>query len=80
MGADFMGACYRVFAPDGSPVGDADSIDGVVEVARSVVPGCYRIDRISADVGLAVTTSRNWGAVIKSRKGRITLDVPPWID
>jgi hypothetical protein len=75
-----MGPRYRVFSPDGNPIGDADSMDGVVEIARNAVPGRYRIDRIAADPGLAVTTSRTWGAVIKSRKGRITLDVPPWID
>jgi len=80
MGAAIMGARYRVFAPDGSPIGDADSIDGVVEVARNAVPGRYRIDRIAADDGLAGATSRIWGAVIKSRMGQITLDVPPWID
>jgi hypothetical protein len=80
MGADIMGARYRVFAPDGNPIGDADSIDGVVDVARSAVPGCYRIDRICAQLGSAVSTSQTWGAVIKSQKGQITLDVPPWID
>jgi len=75
-----MGARYRVFSSDGKPIGDADSIDGVVEIARSAIPGRYRIDRIAADPGLAVATSRTWGAVIKSRKGEITLDVPPWVD
>lgn len=34
-----MGAVYRVFSPDGNPIGDADSIDGVVEIARNAVPG-----------------------------------------
>ena len=75
-----MGARYRVFSPDGKPIGDADSIDGVVEIARNAVPGRYRIDRIAADPESALATSRTWGAVIKSRKGAITLDVPPWID
>ena len=75
-----MGSCYRVFSSDGNPIGDADSIDGVVEIARNAVPGSYRIDHISVDPGSAVPTSRTWGAVIKSRSGQITLDVPPWTD
>jgi hypothetical protein len=75
-----LGSCYRVFSSDGNPIGDADSIDGVVAIARNAVPGSYRIDHISADPGSAVPTSRTWGAVIKSRSGQITLDVPPWID
>jgi hypothetical protein len=75
-----LGSFYRVFSSDGNSIGDADSIDGVVEIARNAGPGSYRIDHISADPGSAVPTSRTWGAVIKSRSGQITLDVPPWID
>jgi hypothetical protein len=75
-----MAAFCRVFAPDGSPVGDADTIDEVVEIAREAMPGRYRIDCIATDVVTGMPASRTWGAVIRSRKGRITLDVPPWID
>jgi len=77
---DIMGALYRVFSPNGNPIGDADSIDGVIEIARNALPGRYRIDSISADPDSGVPRSWTWGAVIKSRKGRIKLDVPPWID
>jgi hypothetical protein len=79
-GTDVMSAHYRVFSPDGDPIGDADSIDAVAEIARNAATGRYRIDRISTDPGSGVPTSCTWGAVIKSRKGRITLDAPPWID
>jgi hypothetical protein len=75
-----MGPIYRVSSPSGNPIGDADSIDGVVEIARNAVPGRYRIDYISADPGSGVPRSCTWGAVIKSGKGRITLEAPPWID
>lgn len=75
-----MSALYRVFSSDGIPIGDADSIDAVAEIARNAAPGRYRIDRISTNPGSGVPMSRTWGAVIKSRKGRITLDAPPWID
>ena len=34
-----MGSRYRVFSSDGNPIGDADSIDGVVETARERRPG-----------------------------------------
>ena len=49
-------------APDGNPIGDTDSIDGVVEIARNAVPGSYRIDHISADPGSTVPMSRTWGS------------------
>ena len=75
-----MSALYRVFSLDGNPIGDADSVDAVAAIARNASPGGYRIDRISTNPSSGVPLSRTWGAVIKSRKARFTLDAPPWID
>jgi hypothetical protein len=75
-----MVARYRIFAPDGNSIGDADSIEGVIDIVRNAVPGRYRICGISVDPASGVPRSRPWGAVIKSRKGRIRLVAPPWID
>lgn len=75
-----MPPIYRVFSPDGDPIGDADSLDGVVEIARNAAPGRYRVNRITSDPASGEERSLTWGAVIKSAKGRIKLDVPPWAD
>jgi hypothetical protein len=75
-----MPTAYRVLSRDGTPIGDADSIDGVVAIAQAAPPGRYRIDLVATDPNSGEQRSRNWGAVIKSRKGRITLEVPPWAD
>ena len=75
-----MPGFYRVFFPDGNLIGDADSIDGVVDLAKNVPPGRYRIDQVFSDPGSGAQKSQTWGAVIRSRNGRITLDAPSWID
>lgn len=56
-----MGALYRVFAPDGNPIGEGDSIDEAIEMARNALPGRYRIDCLSDDTDLGVPRSRTWG-------------------
>ncbi len=71
---------YRVISLDGASVGDSDSIDGVVEIVKSAVPGRYRIQKDSVDPDTGEPRSWDWGAITKSRKGRITLDLPPWMD
>jgi hypothetical protein len=71
---------YKVVGPDGASVGEADSIDGIVEVVKNAAPGRYVIRRISPDPGTGDSQSWDWGASTKSRKGKITLDLPPWVD
>ena len=75
-----MPAAYRVISRDGDCIGDADSIDGVVEIVKNAAPGRYRIQRVSLDPDSGDLRSWDWGAISQSRKGRITLDVPPWMD
>ncbi len=48
--------------------------------APSIIPGRDRIERLSVDSVTGDLRSWDWGAITKSRKGRITLDLPPWMD
>ena len=71
---------FRVFAPDGSPIGDVESIDEVIELARQSPPGRYQVDQVSTDIASGDQKSRTWGSVTRSNKGKIALHAPPWID
>jgi hypothetical protein len=75
-----MTTVFRVIAHDGGSIGEADSIDGVVELAKSAPPGRYRIEKVSRDPATGELRSWEWGGVIKNRKGAIKLDLPPWLD
>jgi hypothetical protein len=75
-----MSIGYRVISLDGAPVGDSDSIDGIVEIVKNAASGRYRIQKVSLDPDTGEPRSWDWGAVTKSRKGRIMLDLPPWMD
>ena len=75
-----MASVFRVTSRGGASIGDADTIDGVVELVKNAPPGRYRIDRISLDPASGELRSWKWGTVIKDRKGGIKLDLPPWID
>jgi hypothetical protein len=75
-----MATLYRVFAADGRPLGDANSIDDVVEIVKRSVAGRYRIDQITVDEDANRESTRMWGGAIKTRGGRVKLDPPPWAD
>jgi hypothetical protein len=75
-----MPAAFRVVSRDGSTIGEADTIDGVVEIVKNARPGRYRILGGPIDPSTGDHQSLEWGAITKSRKGRITLDLPPWAD
>ena len=75
-----MSAIYRITSNDGIVLGEADSVDGVVEVVKSASPGRYRIEEVSPNATTGDLQSWEWGAIIKSFDGQITLDVPPWLD
>jgi hypothetical protein len=75
-----MPTAYKVVSPDGVSLGDADFIDGVVEVVKGAAPGRYVIQRVSLDPDTGDQRSWDWGAITKSRKGKITLDLPSWMD
>ncbi len=75
-----MATTYRVFGPDGRAAGDAKSIDDVVEIVKRSVAGRYRIDQVSIDDSSNQELVRMWGGAIKTKSGRVKLDVPPWGD
>jgi hypothetical protein len=75
-----MSAAFRVTSRGAGPIGDADTIDGVIELAKGAPPGRYRIDKIQFDRETGELRSWEWGEVEKYADGRIELDLPPWID
>jgi hypothetical protein len=75
-----MATIFRLIAPDERSIGEADTIDQLIELARSTRPGRYRIDAVSGDPKSGVTTSMEWGEIIKERGGGISLNPPPWFD
>ena len=76
-----MPTLYRVVAPDGDLIGEGQaSIDEVRRDGEAAQPGRYRIDLVQSGAGPAVGSSRVWGEVIKTVRGRIKLSAPPWAD
>jgi hypothetical protein len=75
-----MAAIFRLVAPDGSTAGEAESLDGISEVARAAPPGRYRLEQTCPDPGAEDPGPWVWGEIIKRPDGTIELDLPPWID
>ena len=75
-----MAIVFRVTARSGASIGDADTMDGVVELAKNAPSGRYQIDKISLDPATGELRTWKWGTLIKDRKGGIKLNLPPWID
>ena len=75
-----MPTVYRLVAPDGGAIGDADSVDGIIEIAKKVAPGRYRIEQVNVESGPAPEVSRAWGNLIKTPTSQVELEVPPWLD
>jgi hypothetical protein len=79
-GAKTVPTLYRVIAPDGNSIGEGRSIDEVVEIVKLAKRGRYRIDLVQTEAESGVASSRTWGAVIKTKRGQVKLDAPPWVD
>ena len=75
-----MPTLYRVIAPDGSPLGEGGSIDEIVEIVKQVAAGRYRVDLVQTATDRADASSRTWGEVIKTVRGRVKINAPPWVD
>jgi hypothetical protein len=71
---------YRVIAPDGISLAEGNSIDEIVQFVKQAPPGRYRVDLVQSDPGPDGSSSRTWGEVIKTMRGRIKLNAPPWAD
>ena len=75
-----MPTVYRVVSSDGNSLGEGASIDEIVELVKQAQPGRYRVDLVQPGPGPAVGSTRVWGEVIKTPRGRIKLSAPPWVD
>jgi hypothetical protein len=75
-----MATVLRVIARAGAVLGEAQTMDGVIELAKGARPGRYRIEKVSLDPATGELRSWKWGAVIKEKNGGIKLELPPWID
>ena len=75
-----MPTLYRVVAADDSILGEGSSIDEIVQLVKQLQPGRYRVDLVQPGSGGTDGTSRTWGEVIKTLRGRIKLNAPPWAD
>jgi hypothetical protein len=62
-----MPLVFRVTARDGGSIGETDTMDGVLELAKGAPPGHYRIDKISLDPATGDLRSWEWGTIIKGR-------------
>jgi hypothetical protein len=75
-----MSTEYRLIARNGQIVGEADSLDGIIEIAKKARSGRYRINKVWLDPSTGDLRTWSWGRLVKSRDGRIDLHLPPWMD
>ncbi len=75
-----MPTLYRVISPDGAALGEGNSIDEAIEIVRQAKPGRYRVDLVPDGADPAPGSARSWGEIIKTLRGRIKLNAPPWAD
>lgn len=68
---------FRIVDRDGELRANADSLDGVTEIVRHSLPGCYHIDEISAEPLPSGNTARRWGFAFRHDDGRVILDPDP---
>jgi hypothetical protein len=72
-----MPTAFRVTARGGAPIGDADTLDEVLELAKGAPPGRYRLVKIWLDRATGDLRCWGWGEIIKDPDGGIKLDLPP---
>lgn len=75
-----MPMAFRVTARNGDLVGDANTLDEVLELVKGERPGRYRIDKLYPDPVAGELRCWAWGEIIKGKKGQVRLELPPWID
>jgi hypothetical protein len=57
---------------------DVDRVQEIEPAIRSIPPGRYDVDEISADPFPSGHTSRRWGAVIKEADGSVVIKPERW--
>jgi hypothetical protein len=79
-GVNVMPMVFRVTARDGGSIGEAATMDGVIELANQAPPGRYQIEKLSLDPAGGELRSWDWGTIVKDSAGRVELDLPAWLD
>ena len=74
-----MATGFRVTARSGAVIGEADSMDGVIAIAKNIPPGRYRIEQLSLDPATGDIRCSSWG---RDRQGPQGSDqvAPPVLD
>ena len=75
-----MATVFRVTAQNGASMGEAATMDGVVELAKDAPPGRYQIQKIHLDPATGDLRCWEWGTIIKDHGGGIKLDLALWLD
>ena len=71
---------FRVLAQAGGPIGDAVTMDEVLELTKGAPAGRYRLDKLYRDPATGLVRAWEWGAITKGPRGGIKLELPPWIN
>jgi hypothetical protein len=71
-----MANLFRVTGRGGAVIGETDTMDGLIAIARNSPPGRYRIEQLSLNPVTGDTRSWKGGAIIKDRRGAIKLHLP----
>jgi hypothetical protein len=75
-----MSTSYRAISCEGSIISEAPSLDELIELMKAAPAGNYEIERISLDAASGEVRSWRQGTIIRDRRGRLKLDLPPWLD
>jgi hypothetical protein len=70
---------FRLTSCAGDSIGDADTLDEALELAKGAPPGRYRLDKLYRDPATGLVRAWEWGAITKGVRGGIRLEFPPWI-
>jgi hypothetical protein len=75
-----MSLTFRITADASGPIGDADTLDEALELAKGAPPGRYRLDKCFSDPATGTFRCWEWGSITKGARGGIKLSMPPRID
>ena len=71
---------FRISRNGKEPIIDVDQVEAIESAIRSIEPGRYQVDAISADPLPSGHTSRRWGVGFKDKNGTIAIEPDPWTE
>jgi hypothetical protein len=71
-----MPTAYRLLGRAGGPIGDAETLDEVLESARAVPPGRYRLIKFYLDRATGELRCWEWGTITRGNRGELRLEIP----